>query len=336
VEAIGESLDELLRLAVERGASDVHLKVPSPPLLRVHGELVRLGDRPRVTPADADALLAAMLDGRPHPATRRRLESHGEAAFSYSHAGLGRFRVTAHRQRGSLSLVLRPVPFEAPRIEDLGLPAEVGDLAAIPDGLVVVCGPAGAGVTTTIAALVERMNDGPARSVITFEDPIEVLHADRECAIGQREVGVDTGSFADGLAGVLRHDPDVVVAGALPDLAALEPALDAATGGALVVAAVTAGDAGEAVRRLVSMAPPHRRARVRGALASAARAVLAQRLVRREGGGRRPEVEIVWGGTAVHRLAADEGYAGPPAPFVDDASARPAAIAVGSPAATSR
>lgn len=337
MDGTGESLDDLLRLAVERGASDVHLKVPAPPLARVHGELVRLGDLPRLTPADAEALLAAMLDGLPHPAKRRELAARGEVAFSYAHPGLGRFRVSAYRQRGSLAIVLRPVPFEAPRLEPLGLPAELGELTGAPDGLVLVCGPPGSGVTTTVAALVDRVNDGPSRSVITVEDPVEVLHADRECAISQREVGLDTGSFAEGLAGVLRHDPDVVVVGALPDLATTELAL-AAAAGALVVAATTAADPVDAVRRLVSPAPAPRRAQLRGALASAARAVVFQRLVpRADGPGRRALVEVVWGGRAVHRLAAAEaGYAGPAEPLDEVASVRPAAIAAGSPAATSR
>jgi twitching motility protein PilT len=338
VDAIREGLDEVLRLAAERGASDVHLKVPAPPLARVHGELVRLGDMPRLAPADVEALLAAMLDGPARPAKRRELAARGEVAFSYAHAGLGRFRVSAYRQRGSLTIVLRPVPFEAPRLERLGLPAGLGDLADAPDGLVLVCGPPGSGVTTTLAALVDRMNDGPPRSVVTIEDPVEVLHADRECAIGQREVGVDTGSFAEGLAGVLRHDPDIVVVGALPDLATAELALAAAAGGALVLAAATAAGPGDAVRDIVALAPPPRRARVRGALASVARAVIHQQLVpRADGPGRRAVVEVVWGGRAVHRLAAAEDpYAGPAEPLDEVASVRPAAIAVGSPAATSR
>lgn len=333
-----DTLDALLRLAVERGASDIHLKVPSPPLLRVNGRLVRLGDLPRVGPAEAEEFLAAMLAGLPHSAKQVEFEARGEVDFSFAHRGLGRFRVNAYRQRGSITLVLRPVPFEVPRLADLGLPAHVGDLAGAPAGLVLVCGPAGSGVTTTIAALIDRMNDGPARSVITVEDPIEVLHSDRECAINQREVGLDTGSFADGLLRVLRHDPDVVMIGALGDLATLEVALNAAGNGVLVIAGLSAGDAREAVERLVALYPPHRQAQARALLAASLHAVLCQRLVPREGGGgRRPVAEIVAGSAAVRRLAAlPEDYEVREPPFDDAPSTRPAAIAAGSPAGSSR
>jgi twitching motility protein PilT len=189
---------------------------------------------------------------------------------------------------------------------------------------VVVCGPAGSGVTSTIAALVDRVNDGPPRSVITVEDPIEVLHADRGCAISQREVGIDTDSTAEALARVLRQDPDVLVIGTLDDGAAAEAALAAAASGVLVIAGMRAGDAAEAAGRLVTLHPPHRQGEARAAVAGALRAVVAQRLVPREGGGRRAEVAVTPGA----------GYAGP-APLVV-ASVRPAAIAVGSPVATSR
>ena len=175
-----EILDVLLRRAVERGASDVHLKVPSEPLMRVHGTLERMPGLGRLTPAQAEGYLASMLAGLPHSARQLEFEARGEVDFTTALPGVGRFRVNAYRQRGSITLILRPVPFAVPRLDDLGLPAEVGALACAPDGLVLVGGPAGSGVTTTIAALIDRMNDGPLRAAsITIEDPIEVLHADR-------------------------------------------------------------------------------------------------------------------------------------------------------------
>ena len=186
----------------------------------------------------------------------------------------------------------------------------------------IVSGPAGSGVTTTVAALVDRLNDGPPRTVITIEDPIEVLHADRCCAINQREVGLDTASFAEGLARVLRHDPDVVVIGALADLATLEIALDAASNGVLVLAAMGAAEPPEALERLVALHPLHRQAAARAALAGCLRAIACQRLVPREdGAGRRPEVVL---------------YPAEPAPLREGSGSRPEAIAVGSPTATSR
>jgi twitching motility protein PilT len=275
-----------------------------------------------VTPASAEDCLAAMLARLPHSAKALEFERRGEVDFAFGHAGVGRFRVNAYRQRGSITLVLRPVPFAVPRLDELGLPREVGGLVDAPDGLVVVCGPAGSGVTTTVAALVDRLNDGPPRTVITIEDPIEVLHADRGSAINQREVGLDTASFAEGLARVLRHDPDVVVIGALGDLDTLEIALDAAANGVLVIAAVAAAEPAEAVERLVALHPLHRQGAARSALAGCLRAIVRQRLVPREdGAGRRPEVVI---------------YPGGPAPLREGTASRPEAIAVGSPTATSR
>lgn len=339
VDSSPEILEVLLRQAVERGASDVHLKVPSEPLMRVHGTLERIPGLGRLTPAQAEGYLASMLAGLPHSARQLEFEARGEVDFTTALPGVGRFRVNAYRQRGSITLILRPVPFTVPRLDDLGLPGEVGALACAPDGLVLVGGPAGSGVTTTIAALIDRMNDGPPRSVITIEDPIEVLHADRGCAINQREVGLDTDSIADGLARVLRHDPDVVMIGALDDPRALEVAVDAAANGVLVIAAVTTADPSEAIERLVALAPSARRRAVRAALAGCVRAVVGQRLVARaDGRGRRADARIVTGREDVRRLvlAGAGAYAAEPAPFAVDAGSTPDAMAVGSATATSR
>lgn len=334
-----EILEVLLRQAVERGASDVHLKVPSEPLMRVHGVLERIPGLGRLTPVQAEGHLASMLAGLPHSARQFEFESRGEVDFTAALPGVGRFRVNAYRQRGSVTLILRPVPFAVPRLDDLGLPAEVGALAGAPHGLVLVGGPAGSGVTTTIAALIDRMNDGPPRSVITIEDPIEVLHADRTCAINQREVGLDTASVADGLGRVLRHDPDVVMVGSLDDPRAIDVALDAAADGVLVIAAVSTADPSEAIERLVAAAASPRRRAVRAALASCVRAVVCQRLVAREdGAGRRAEARVVTGEEQIRRLVLAGGvpYAAEPPPFEADAGSTPDAMAVGSATATSR
>ncbi len=334
-----EILEVLLRQAVERGASDVHLKVPSEPLMRVHGVLERIPGLGRLTPVQAEGYLASMLAGLPHSARQLEFESRGEVDFTAALPGVGRFRVNAYRQRGSVTLILRPVPFAVPRLDDLGLPAEVGALAGAPHGLVLVGGPAGSGVTTTIAALIDRMNDGPPRSVITIEDPIEVLHADRACAINQREVGLDTASVADGLGRVLRHDPDVVMVGSLDDPRAIDVALDAAADGVLVIAAVSTADPSEAIERLVAAAASPRRRAVRTALASCVRAVVCQRLVAREdGAGRRAEARVVTGEEQIRRLVLAGGvpYAAEPPPFEADAGSTPDAMAVGSATATSR
>ena len=334
-----EILEVLLRQAVERGASDVHLKVPSEPLMRVHGVLERIPGLGRVTPAQAEGYLASMLAGLPHSARQLEFEARGEVDFTAALPGVGRFRVNAYRQRGSITLILRPVPFAVPRLDDLGLPAEVGALACAPGRPRAGRRARGLGVTTTIAALIDRINDGPPRSVITIEDPIEVLHSDRACAINQREVGLDTASVADGLGRVLRHDPDVVMIGGLDDPRTLDVALDAAGNGVLVIAATTTADPSETIERLVAIAPSPRRRAVRAALASCVRAVVCQRLVAREdGAGRRAEARIVTGEEQVRRLVLADAapYAAGPPPFAVGTESTPDAIAVGSATATSR
>lgn len=309
--ALATDLDALLRLAVARGASDVHLKVPSAPLLRVDGRLERLDGFARLAPVDTEAALAHMLAAMPHSAKHQEFERSGQVDFAYAHPGLGRFRVNAFRQRGSVSVVLRLVPFGVPTIEDLGLPQELADLADAGDGLVLVCGPAGSGVSSTLAALIDRINDGPPRSVITVEDPIEILHSDRECAINQREVGLDTGSFAEALGRVLRHDPDVVMVGELPDAETVQVALSAADHGVLVLAAMPTGDPRETVERLVGMFPVHRQGQARAGLGSCLRAIVCQRLVPREDGpGRRPVVEVLRGGPQARRAILNAEDAG--------------------------
>jgi twitching motility protein PilT len=280
-------LEDLLRIAVERGASDIHLKVPSCPALRVDGHLERLASLPSVKPADVQDILATMLASLPHSAKQVEFELRGAVDFAYAHAGLGRFRVNAYRQRGSVSIVIRLVPFGIPRFADLGLPDVARSLVAHGDGLVLVSGPAGSGVTTTVGALIDVLNDADERNIVTVEDPIELLHSDRRCTINQREVGLDTNSFADALAGVLRHDPDVVVVSALRDLPTVEAALAVAGNGVLVLAAITSHSAGDAIERLVNHFPDARQRRARIALGACLRGVIAQRLLSPVAGHRR-------------------------------------------------
>ena len=287
-------LAPVLRRALERGASDLHLKPASAPLLRVHGRLERLGGVPELTPEDTEAVLAHMLARLPTTAKHDEFERVGEVDFAHADGELGRFRVTAYRQRGMVSLVMRPVPDRVPSIETLGLPDAVVHLADETDGIVLVAGPAGSGVTTTLAALVDTINRRHERSIVTVEDPIEVLHADVRSAVNQREVGLDTPSVAEALARLHRHDADVVLVGQLPDAAAVEGALAAAHGGALVLASVRSSDAGEAIARLVGMFPVARQESIRAALASSLRALVVQHLLPRAGGtGRVPAVGVL-------------------------------------------
>jgi twitching motility protein PilT len=248
-----------------------------------------------------------MLASLPHSAKQVEFERRGAVDFAYAHAGLGRFRVNAYRQRGSVSIVIRLVPFGIPRFADLGLPEVARSLVAHRDGLVMVSGPAGSGVTTTVGALIDVLNDGDERNIITVEDPIELLHSDRKCTINQREVGLDTGSFAEALAGVLRHDPDVVAVSALRDLATVEAALAIAENGVLVLAAITSHSAGDAIERVVNHFGDARQHRARISLAACLRGVIGQRLLPPIAGHRRELAAEVLVATDDVRRAVAEG-----------------------------
>jgi twitching motility protein PilT len=287
----------LLERALRADASDLHLKPGSPPRLRVHGRLECVADAPPLSHDDTEAYLAEMMSLLPTTMKQDEFDHIGEVDFAHTAGGLGRFRVTAYRQRGLVSLVMRPVPAGAPSIESLNLPDAVARLADETDGVVLVAGPVGAGVSTTLSALVDAINRRHERNIVTIEDPIEVLHSDLRGAVNQREVGLDTPSVAEALARVARHDADVVMVGRLPDAAAVEGVLAAADGGALVLASVRSADAGDAVERLVGMFPAARQQSIRVALASSLRALVVQHLLpRADGKGRVPAVGVLLGG----------------------------------------
>jgi len=303
-------LEELLRIAVERGASDIHLKVPSPPALRVDGRLERLDELTALKPAVVQDVLAVMLASLPHSSKQSEFERVGDVDFAYAHPGLGRFRVNAYRQRGSVSMVIRVVPFGVPTAEALGIPPAVQGLVQVPDGLVILTGAGGSGVTTTIAALVDLLNTTVVRNILMFEDPIELLHSDRLCTVSQREIGLDTPTFADGLERALRHDPDVVTIGALPDLATIQAATTIAQSGVLVLAAQRSVDAGAALMRMINVYPDDQQRQARIDLAATLRAVVVHHLLRRaDGAGRCLATEVLVATDAV-RAAIVDGAAG--------------------------
>ncbi len=282
-------LDQLLRHAVEQGASDVHVKVGARPRLRVDG---RLHEAPfeTIEPADTERLVAAIIP----PGRAASFADAHEADFMYGIAGLGRFRVSAFRQRGWVGLVLRRVLPGIPGFDALALPPAVATLAEQAHGLVLVSGLAGSGKTATLAAMVDHINANRDAHIVTIEDPIEVLHADKRSIIDQREVGTDTLSYADALAQSLRQDPDVVMVGRLADTAAVGHALQAAETGHLVLASLSAVSAIETVQRVVELFPPHQQHPMRATLASALRGVVSQRLLpRARGRGRVPAVEVL-------------------------------------------
>jgi twitching motility protein PilT len=297
-------LDQLLRHAVEQRASDVHLKAGSRPYLRVDGRLIETPFEV-IEPADTERVALAVM-----PSSRaEELRSQHESDFVYGVPGLGRFRVSAFRQRGFVGLVLRRVVPGAPGFDALGLPVGVGRLADEQSGLVLVTGLAGSGRTSTIAAIVDHVNQNRACHIVTIENPIEVLHPDKRSIVTQREVGTDTVSYESALRHALRQDPDVVMVGKLPDADTARAALEAADVGKLVVSSMPTVGAVDTVVRLVEMFPPHLRAQTRSTLGRALRGIVSMRLLPRAGGrGRVPAVEVlVVNGLVAEALADADG-----------------------------
>ncbi len=284
-------LSELLRHVVEQRASDLHLKAGSRPYLRIDGHLTEtpfdvLG------PADTERLAYAVL-----PPTRAdEFARHGEADFAYGsgEAGAGRFRVNVFRQRNTVALVLRRVLPGTPSFDALGLPPAVRRLTEEPRGLVLVTGPTGSGKTTTIAAMIDSINETQAKHIVTIEDPIEVLHADKRSLVNQREIGTDTEDYAVALKRVLRQDPDVIFIGEMRDPETVGAALTAANTGHLVFSTLHTVNATETVNRIVDFFPPHQQRQARLSLAGSLRGIVSQRLLERvDGKGRIPAVEVL-------------------------------------------
>jgi twitching motility protein PilT len=282
-------LDQLLRQAVEHDASDVHIKVGSPPFVRVDGRLDKTGFDP-VTPAETERIAFAIMP-------KQRAEEFlaiGEADFAYSVAGLGRFRVNVLRQRGSVGLVLRRVQQTIPSFAELGLPPAVQRLAENPRGLVLVTGPTGSGKTTTLACMIDHINETMSRHIVTIEDPIEVLHPDKQSIVNQREVGTDTNDFGSALKRVLRQDPDVILVGEMRDTETVKTALSAAETGHLVFSTLHTISATESINRVIDFFPPYEQRQIRMSLAGSLRGIVSQRLVeRRDTKGRVPAIEIL-------------------------------------------
>ena len=282
-------LEELLRQAVAREASDIHLKVGSSPVLRIDGRLERTEHGP-ITPAETERIAFAIM---PKQRAEEFLNTC-EADFAHSVAGLGRFRVNVLRQRGSVGLVLRRVQSAILSFEDLGLPPAVRRLAENPRGLVLVTGPTGSGKTTTLAAMIDHINDTMSRHIVTIEDPIEVLHGDKQSVVNQREIGTDTADFHSALKRVLRQDPDVILIGEMRDPETVKTALSAAETGHLVFSTLHTISATETINRIIDFFPPHEQRQVRMAVAGALRGIVSQRLVEcRDGRGRVPAVEVL-------------------------------------------
>jgi twitching motility protein PilT len=283
-------LDRLLRRLADADGSDLHLKVGSPPRIRVNGDLLRLQDEPGPQPADMEAIAQEIM----HERLWKNFELHHEADFAYAIMGLGRFRVNAFRQRGSIGLVFRLVRSTARSFDDLSLPDSVRRLAEENRGLVLVTGPTGSGKTTTLAAMIDHINRTRECHIVTIEDPIEVLHRDEVAAISQREVGFDTESFLTALRSSLREDPDVILVGEMRDAETVATALSAAETGHLVFSTLHTIDCVETINRIVDFFPANQQKQVRISLAGALKGTICQRLVPTlDGSGRVPALEIM-------------------------------------------
>jgi twitching motility protein PilT len=283
-------IDDLLRIAVERKASDLHLKVGNYPCMRIDGELTPLGEQPRISAEDMLSMAFSMMSNR----QKQKFKENAELDLAYGVAGLGRFRVNVFQQRGNVGVVLRVIPTKIRTLEDLYLPAIVEKICDEPRGLVLVTGVTGSGKSTTLAAIIDRINATRPEHIITIEDPIEFLHRDKKGFVNQREVEVDTSSFAVALRASLRQDPDVILVGEMRDLETIGTAVLAAETGHLVFSTLHTLDAVETINRIIAVFPPPEQKQIRLQLAATLRAVLSQRLVRRaDGAGRVPAVEVM-------------------------------------------
>ena len=283
-------IDACLRHLVQVGGSDLHLKVPSPPLTRLDGELVPIPGVAHLTPQDTEHAVFQMLDDKDK---LQEFSAEREVDFAYSIEGTGRFRVNAFHQRGAISLVCRAIPFSIRTIDELNLPSVIRDLAEEERGIILVTGTTGSGKSTTLAAMIDHMNETQSRHIVTIEDPIEFLHRDKRSIINQREVGQDTHSFKRALRRVLRQDPDCILIGEMRDEETVHTALSAAETGHLVLSTVHTVDAPETINRVIDFFPPHMHQQVRAMMAGTLKGVISQRLVRSTDGGRVATCEIL-------------------------------------------
>ena len=281
----------LLRSAVERGASDIHLKLGQPPVIRLDGDLEPMEGAPSLSEMDLDEILDAVT--MISPRRRDTFDDTGDLDIAFSNPTLPRFRVNGFRQRGAISFAFRVIPSEIPNFTRLGLPAGVTRLAEERRGLVLVTGATGSGKTTTLASMIDHINRTRRQHIVTIEDPIEILHPDRGCIVNQREVGLDTASFDQALRRVLRQDPDVILIGELRDTETAHTALQAAESGHLVFSTMHTIDAAETIGRMIEFFPAAKQQQIRSILAGTLRGVISQRLLPRAEGGRVPSIEVM-------------------------------------------
>ncbi|MBI5846371.1 MAG: type IV pilus twitching motility protein PilT [Nitrospirae bacterium] len=293
---------DLLKVMIEKGASDLHITTGSPPRLRIDGKLIPL-DHPQLTPVETKTLSYSILTD----AQKHKFEENNELDLSFGVKGLSRFRGNIFMQRGAVAGAFRTIPFEIKTFQDLGLPEVVNDLVKRPRGLILCTGPTGSGKSTTLAAMVDRINSERYDHIITVEDPIEYLHGHKKCLINQREVHADTSSFKAALRYVLRQDPDVVLIGEMRDLETIEAALTVSETGHLTLATLHTNSAVQTINRIIDVFPPHQQEQIRVQLSFVLEGVLSQQLIAKKSGkGRALAIELLVPNAAIRNLIRED------------------------------
>lgn len=296
------TLTDLLKKAYDINASDLHITTGTPPQLRIHGNLSPM-DYPKLSPADTKRLVYSIMSD----AQKHRFEEKKELDFAFGIKGLCRFRVNVFTQRGSVSAVYRKIPFEILGFDALGLPPQVKNLCDLPRGLVLVTGPTGSGKSTTLACMVDRINQERHEHILTIEDPVEFLHTHKNCLVNQREVGEDTESFSSALRVALREDPDVVLVGEMRDLETIESALRIAETGHLTLATLHTNTAASTINRIIDVFPSHQQSQIRTQLSMVLEGILCQTLIpKATGKGRVMAMEILIPNSAVRNLIRED------------------------------
>ncbi|PID80239.1 MAG: type IV pili twitching motility protein PilT [Clostridiales bacterium] len=291
-------MDDILKNAVAMGASDIHITVGSPVIYRLDGVLKPIDDR-KLMPQDAEDIVLSMMNQQ----QKEKFAENGEVDFSYALSHVGRFRVNAFMQRGTMGMAVRVVVLDIPKISALGLPPVVRELTEKKSGLILVTGPTGSGKSTTLASMIDVINGSRNDHIITIEDPIEYLHKHNQCIVNQREIGADSKSFGNALRAALRQDPDIILVGEMRDADTMQTAITAAETGHLVMSTLHTKSAVETIERIIDVFPPHQQNQVRIQLASILEAVISQRLLpRADGSGRVVAYEILIANRAARNL----------------------------------
>ncbi len=296
-------LIEILTIAVKARSSDIHIKTGLPPVVRIDGRLRPIPNAPRLSGETVSAMAYSMMN----PRQKQQFEDNYEVDLAYGVPGLCRFRVSAYHQRGTVAMVFRAISFGIPSLETLNLPQVLKKISSEERGLILVTGTTGSGKSTTLAAMIDYINENRTSNIITIEDPVEFLHRDKKSIISQRELGFDTLSFSSALKGALRQDPDVILVGEMRDMETIETAMHAAETGHLVMSTLHTLDAAETVNRIISVFPPYHQRQIRMQLSGVLKAVISQRLVpRADGKGRVPAVEVMIGTARVRECIDDK------------------------------